>query len=276
MARTGPRWGFVGLGQMGLPMALSVLRAGLPLTVLGRQAGPSRAVAEHGGAVAADVAALAAACDVISICVRDDAQVRDVLVHDGLLDAGRPGTLLVIHSTVAPDTCRELHELAARRRLGLIDAPVSGLPVRAATGELTIFAGGAAAAVERARPGLEAMGSTVRHAGPVGGGQVVKILNNLVSISAVAAIGEALRLGEAQGLSRAAVRDALMAASADSFILRHWDFFEGELLTGSDPHAAADLVDKDLGLAVGLAAGGTAPLMPGAAARSLRGQLLGV
>jgi 3-hydroxyisobutyrate dehydrogenase len=242
-------------------MAARVARAGIPLTVLGR--GPHHDAAVPPGArPAATVAELAAASDVISVCVRDEAQLRHLMHEQGLLAAAGPGTTIAIHSTVAPAACRELYDRAAERGVGVLDAPVSGLPVRARTGDLTIFVGGAYDHLDRARPGLMAMGRTVLSVGPIGSGQIVKILNNLVSLSTVAAIGEALRLADAQGLSGQAVLSALGQASADSFTLRHWSFFEGEWLEPG-PAAVAALVAKDLRLATQLAAPpGSPPVAP--------------
>jgi 3-hydroxyisobutyrate dehydrogenase-like beta-hydroxyacid dehydrogenase len=258
---------------MGLPMAACVARDGLPLTVLHRRAEQDAAAAGFGAAVAPDAAALAAACDVVSVCVRDEAQVDALLLEQGLLAAARPGTVLAIHSTVAPPACRRWAALAARRGLGLVDAPVSGLPTRARAGTLAIFVGGAADDVARCRPGFAAMGEAVTHTGPVGSGQAAKILNNLVSLSTVAAIAEALRLADGLGLPRAAVRAALGSASADSFALRSWDFFEGEWLAGGVEPVLA-MVAKDLGLASALDPDAP-PLMADAAGRALRRHLLG-
>jgi 3-hydroxyisobutyrate dehydrogenase len=246
------RWGFVGLGQMGHPMAARIVSAGLPLTVLSRRPDLDAAARELGAAVALTVDELAAAADVLSICVRDDAQVLRLMVDQGLLAATRPGSVVLIHSTVAPQLCRDLATRATRAtRASVLDAPVSGLPVRARAGTLTFFVGGEADAVERARPGLDAMGRTVVRTGPVGSGQITKILNNLVSLSTIAAVAEALRLAAGHGLEPDAVRQALSSASADSFTLRHWDFFAGEWLADG-PDNVTTMVAKDLGLATAL------------------------
>jgi 3-hydroxyisobutyrate dehydrogenase-like beta-hydroxyacid dehydrogenase len=243
------RWGFVGLGQMGRPMAARIASAGLPLTVLSRRPDLDAAARELGAAVALTVDELAAAVDVVSVCVRDDAQVRGLMLNQGLLAAARPGSVVLIHSTVAPHLCLDL--AARAKRASVLDAPVSGLPVRARAGTLTFFVGGDADALERARPGLDAMGRTIVRTGPVGSGQITKILNNLVSLSTVAAVAEALRLATRQGLDPRAVRQALGSASADSFTLRHWDFFAGEWLADG-PDNVTTMVAKDLGLAAAL------------------------
>jgi 3-hydroxyisobutyrate dehydrogenase len=205
------------------------------------------------------------------VCVRDDSQLMALMERDGLLGRSRPGTLFVIHSTVTPQLCRRFADSSGRAGTRLIDAPVSGLPERARNGTLTAFVGGADADVQEAWSGLSTMASRILHTGGVGSGQTTKILNNLVSLSTVAAVAEALRLAADLGLDTAAVRHALESASADSFTLRHWDFFEGEWLSGGR-EAAAELVAKDLHLANTLNAI-RPPLMADAATRALRRHL---
>jgi 3-hydroxyisobutyrate dehydrogenase len=272
-ANTPPRWGFVGLGQMGLPMAARIRAVGLPLVVLHRRPAQSAAAQALGAAVADSVEGLAAAADVVYVCVRDDAQVRALMTDQGLLGAVRPGTVVLVHSTVTPQLCRELATLAQGRNALLLDAPVSGLPVRARAGTLTIFVGGDEAGLELARPGLSAMGRDIVPTGGVGSGQITKILNNLVSLSTVAAIAEALALAAGQGLDPEALRAAMRSASADSFTLRHWDYFEGEWLE-EGPAAVVAMVAKDLDLAADLAQS-TPSIMADAANRSLRRHLTG-
>jgi 3-hydroxyisobutyrate dehydrogenase len=269
---TTPRWGFVGLGQMGTPMAARIAGAGLPLTVLCRRPAHQEAAAAMSASAATDVRQLAEASDVVSVCVRDERQIDELMVEAGLLAAARRGTVFAIHSTVGAQECRRLHGLAVERGLSVVDAPVSGLPVRARSGELAIFVGGSAADVDLLQPGLLAMGRPV-HTGPVGSGQITKLLNNLVSLSTIAAIVEALRLADQHGMSRTAVREALGNASADSFTLRSWDYFECEWLEPG-PGLVTDMVAKDLRLAVALDP--RAPsIMAEAANRALRRHLLG-
>ena len=183
------RVGFVGLGNIGKPMALRLAAAdGIDLTVHDVAPGP---VAElvAAGAVAVDgVAAIDA--DVVCVMVRDDDQVRAVAAEL------RPGAVLVVHSTVAPGTPAEL----AGQGLTVLDAPVSGGPMGAADGTLAIMVGGAGAAFDVARPVLEAMGSMVVHAGPLGAGTRMKLARNLIHFVAFTAVTEAQRLAEAAGL----------------------------------------------------------------------------
>jgi len=183
------RVGFVGLGNIGGPMALRLAAAeGIDLTVYDVAPGPVAELVDAGAIAATSVADIDA--DVVCVMVRDDDQVREVA-------AGvRPETALVIHSTVAPGTPAEL----AAQGLTVLDAPVSGGPMGAADGSLAIMVGGAGAAFDVARPALEAMGSMVVHAGPLGAGTRMKLARNLIHFVAFTAVTEAQRLAEAAGL----------------------------------------------------------------------------
>ena len=191
--------GFVGLGNIGRPMALRLATAdGVDLTVYDVAAEPLAELEAAGAAVAGSVADLAARCDVVCVMVRDDDQVRDVLGE--ILDLAGHSQTVVIHSTVAPTTPAELAETAARHGIGVVDAPVSGGAMGAADGTLAIMVGGTDEAFAAARPALEAMGSLVTHAGPIGAGTKMKLARNLMHFVAFTAATEAQRLAEAAGL----------------------------------------------------------------------------
>lgn len=183
------RVGFVGLGRIGKPMALRLAGAeGIELTVYDVVPGPVAELVAAGATVAASVDAIDA--EVVCVMVRDDDQVRAVA------EAVGPGPVLAIHSTVAPGTPAEL----AARGLTVLDAPVSGGPMGAADGSLAIMVGGSGDAFDVARPALDAMGSKVVHAGPVGAGTRMKLARNLIHFVAFTAVTEAQRLAEAAGL----------------------------------------------------------------------------
>ena len=170
--------GFVGLGNVGQPMAHALVRAGHDVVVHDRDA--SRVV--EGATASSDFSS----CDIVALAVPDDAAVAEVV--DGL----PPDVLVVVHSTILPGTARRL---AAERPL--LDAPVSGGPERALEGDLTVMVGGDAALVARARPLLDAVGSDVRHVGPPGAGAAVKLANQLMLFSALAGAYEALEFARA-------------------------------------------------------------------------------
>lgn len=198
------RVGFVGLGNIGKPMALRLATSGaIDLTAFDIAAEPVTELAAAGAAVAPSIAELAAAVSVVCVMVRDDDQVHEVL---GEILAGRDrqhagdDLTVVIHSTVAPGTPARLAETAARHGVRVLDAPVSGGAMGAAEGTLAIMVGGPAEVVAVARPALEVMGSQVVHAGPIGAGTRFKLARNLMHFTAFAAATEAQRLAEAAGL----------------------------------------------------------------------------
>jgi 3-hydroxyisobutyrate dehydrogenase len=193
------RVGFIGLGNIGKPMALRLAAAdGIELTVYDVAPDPVAELEKAGARAAASVAALAGEVDIVCVMVRDDDQVRDVLGE--ILGVGAEGQTVVIHSTVGPDTPAQLADTAARHGVKVVDAPVSGGAMGAADGTLAIMVGGSDEAFAAARPALDAMGSLVTHAGPIGSGTKFKLARNLMHFVAFTAATEAQRLAEAAGL----------------------------------------------------------------------------
>ena len=193
------RVGFIGLGNIGKPMALRLAASeGIELTVYDVAPDPVAELEKAGAAAATSVAALAAQVDVVCVMVRDDDQVRDVLGE--ILGVSGDGQTVVIHSTVAPDTPGQLEDTAGHHGVKVLDAPVSGGAMGAADGTLAIMVGGTDEAFAAARPALEAMGSLVTHAGPIGAGTKFKLARNLMHFVSFTAATEAQRLAEAAGL----------------------------------------------------------------------------
>ena len=247
------RVGFVGLGNIGKPMALRLAAAAssgdLELTVYDVAPDPVAELVAAGAKSAGSVGELAAAVDVVCVMVRDDDQVRAVAE-----EVGRE-QVLVIHSTVAPGTPAELAALG----LTVLDAPVSGGPMGAADGSLAILVGGTDDAFATARPALDAMGSKVVHAGSLGAGTRMKLARNLIHFVAFTAVTEAQRLAEAAGLDLKVLGE----------VVRHTDAITGgpgaimlrdsaaplapdDFWTGVFEHVRA-LGEKDLGFAIALA-----------------------
>jgi 3-hydroxyisobutyrate dehydrogenase-like beta-hydroxyacid dehydrogenase len=191
--------GFVGLGNIGKPMALRLTSSALPVHVHDVMPGPLADLEAAGAVAASDVAGIAASCDVICVMVRDDDQVRDVLDQVLAATDGRPVTF-VIHSTVSPETPAELEILAAPHGVRVLDAPVSGGWMGAGDGRLAIMVGGSDEAFEAAKPVLEVMGKMIVHAGPIGYGTRFKLARNLMHYVAYTAATESQRLAEAAGL----------------------------------------------------------------------------
>jgi 3-hydroxyisobutyrate dehydrogenase-like beta-hydroxyacid dehydrogenase len=191
--------GFIGLGNIGKPMALRLAGAdGIDLCVYDVAREPLVELEAAGAGVAESVAALATRSEVVCVMVRDDDQVRAVL--GGILEAAGDGLTVVIHSTVAPGTPAALADTAAGHGVRVVDAPVSGGAMGATDGTLAIMVGGSDEAFAAARPALDALGTKVVHAGPIGAGTTFKLARNLMHFVAFTAAGEAQRLAEAAGL----------------------------------------------------------------------------
>lgn len=216
------RVGVIGLGRMGLPMAGYLVRA--DFAVGGFDLDPQRRsmLVEAGGAAFPSVRALAEDSDAVLVMVADDAQVVDVaLGSGGVLDAVRAGTVVIISSTVKPSTVETVADAAARKRVGVLDAPVARGQRAAEGGTLTVFVGGERALFERCRPVFEAFGKEVVHIDErVGSGQIAKLVNNLILWAGVVAAHESLSLAERLGVNPARLRSALQHGSADSYALR--------------------------------------------------------
>jgi 3-hydroxyisobutyrate dehydrogenase-like beta-hydroxyacid dehydrogenase len=213
------RVGFIGLGIMGSRMAANLARAGFELTVWNRTAATAQEwAARHGATVAATPQALASNSDVVITMVVDGPQVEAVLLGEEGAGHG-PGLLCVDMSTIGPAAARGIAARLDERGVSFMDAPVTGSSPKAEDGTLTIMAGGEAADFERARPLLEAMGELVVHVGPVGHGQLVKVINNAVAAANTAVVAEALLAGARAGADLDALVRVMQAGSGASAML---------------------------------------------------------
>jgi 3-hydroxyisobutyrate dehydrogenase-like beta-hydroxyacid dehydrogenase len=215
------RVGFIGLGIMGSRMAASLRRAGHELTVYNRTRATAEAwAAEHGAGVAATPAEAGAAAEVVITMVVDGDQVREVLLGPGgVAEGAAPGTLCVDMSTIAPSETRAIGSALAQRGLSLLDAPVTGSAPRAEDGTLTIMVGGEQSDFERAQPLLEAMGALVLHVGPLGQGEMLKLVNNAVAAANAATLAQALVVAKATGVDLKALVAVMGAGSGGSTML---------------------------------------------------------
>ena len=207
--------GWIGLGIMGSRQAANLRRAGHELTVWNRTASTAQAWAdEHGAIVAASPAEVSEGAEIVFSMVVDGPQVQEVVVP-----AARDGVLFCDMTTTGPAWTRSVGEQLAQRGARLVDAPVTGSSPRAEDGTLTIMCGGETADVERLRPLLEAMGSLIVHAGPLGAGQAVKLINNAVAAANAATLAQALLVADAQGLDLDALVEVMAAGSGASTML---------------------------------------------------------
>jgi 3-hydroxyisobutyrate dehydrogenase-like beta-hydroxyacid dehydrogenase len=212
------RVGFIGLGIMGSRMAANLRGAGFELTVWNRTRATAEAwVAEHGGTVADTPAAVGTRADVVITMVVDGPQVESVLLGpDGDAEGAAEGTLCVDMSTIAPADTRRIGAELAERGLRFMDAPVTGSSPKAQDGTLTIMAGGEPADFDRARPLFEAMGAVIEHVGPLGHGEIVKVVNNALAAVNTAAAAQALIVAKALGADLDAFGRIVAAGSGGS------------------------------------------------------------
>jgi len=214
----GEQIGFLGLGIMGSRMAANLARAGYRLSVWTHTPGKAQAWAEeHGATACATPAEVAAASGVVFSMVVDGAQVTSVLLGaGGAIEAAREGLLCVDCSTIAPGDTRRIGAALAERGAGMLDAPVTGSSPRAQDGTLTIMVGGEEPDFARARPMLEAMGRLIVHAGELGQGEMLKLINNSLGAANAAAVAEALLLAQATGVDLDALEQVVAAGSGAS------------------------------------------------------------
>jgi 3-hydroxyisobutyrate dehydrogenase len=220
ISREVSRLGFVGLGNLGRPMAEALQRDGWQLKVYDRD--PQRADGLTVELVESPAAL--ADCEVLALAVPDDQAVAEIL--DELVPLLMAESVVLIHSTILPATAKRLAEQAESRGLGLLDVPVSGGAERALSGSLTVMAGGRAEVLEQARPVLDSVADTVIHAGPAGAGAAVKLANQLMMFAALAGVQEALDLAGAYDVPEQVVLEAVSTSTGDSWITRNWGFFD--------------------------------------------------
>lgn len=245
------RVGYLGLGSLGAPIAACIARGGFPLTVFDVVPAAVAGFAAPGAVKAGAALEVAQASEVLCVCVRTDTDL-DALADDALLAALGENGVLMIHSTVAPELCVTLDQRAAPHGVSVLDCGVSRGGAAVVNGDLSIYLGGPDKAVEMARPLLDCLG-TWRHLGPVGRGMQGKLLNNLVSIANYACALHILDLGAHLGFDRTALREMLMAGSAQSFAMKVAPGFvtperrdNMRTLLGKDVEHAKHLADPDL------------------------------
>ena len=255
--------GFIGLGTMGRPMARNLMQGGHVMSVYARRSEATRALVEAGATACPTLAAVAERSDVVFTMVTGTRDVEQVVLGDeGVIHGVRRGALIIDMSTIDPMATRRIARTLADRGVEMLDAPVSGGPQGARDAALTIMVGGPPAALERARPLFELLGSTLIHLGESGAGQTTKACHQLALLVTAQGVAEALTLAKRCGLDVERVRQVLMGGVASSRVL---DLF-GSRMASRDFSAGIEsrLYHKDLDIALNLAReGGTA--LPAAA-----------
>jgi 3-hydroxyisobutyrate dehydrogenase len=253
-----PRVGFVGLGDMGSRIARRIALAGYPLTVFDRRDEALAEVVAVGASAAADVSALAAASDVVCICVVDDEQVRSVVEQ---IDP-RDGLVVLIHSSLLPETVRAIAVDIGPAGAHVVDAPVSGSRPAADDGTLTALVGGESTVVDSLRPLLAGYCANVIHAGDVGAGSLLKIANNvLLHMNHLVAV-EAARFARANGIAEGALIEAANVSTGRSWVTETWGLIDDMLfdhpLAGTD--GIYSIMSKEMWHAVEISRAGLVPL----------------
>jgi 3-hydroxyisobutyrate dehydrogenase len=264
--------GFIGLGNMGLPMAQNLLKAGHKVQGFDVSKAQMDALVASGGAAASSVKAAASGAEIVVTMLPAGQHVREVYTGaDGVLSAAGSNTLLIDSSTIDVDSARAVAAAAERKGLPMLDAPVSGGTGGATAGTLTFMVGGSDAAFERGKPILEKMGKTIVHAGGAGNGQAAKICNNMILGVSMIAVSEAFVLAEKLGLDAQKLFDISSKSSGQCWSMTAYCPVPGPVPTSpaNRDYAAgftAAMMLKDLKLAqeAAKAAGAKTPLGAGA------------
>ncbi len=241
--------GFVGLGIMGRGMVKNLLDAGFSVCVWNRTAERTDPFVDAGATAGSDPSDVAAQSDIVITCVSDTPDVREVILGEaGVIEGVKSGSLVVDMSTISPQVTREIASRLSERGVHMLDAPISGGSEGAAKGTLSIMVGGDAAQVDRAMPAFQAMGKTITHVGPIGAGQTVKLVNQIVVVVNMLAVGEALLFAQAAGVDLQKTLDAITGGAAGSWMLSN----RGPQVVARDwrPGFMIDLQQKDLRLAL--------------------------
>ena len=263
--------GVIGLGGMGKHLAINIVEAGFEVTVNDLRERPVQELVQYGARAAGSAREVAAASDIVLASLASNRASEDVaLGPDGALAGAKSGDIYIDTSTISPRVIRAIATQAAERGVEVLDAPVSGGIAQREEGSLTVMVGGDAATLARARPVLEAFGSRIFHAGPIGAGTTVKLVNNLTLASNQLAAIEALVLGVKAGLSVETLREVISASSGAS---RAFNGLVEDVMTlsavppaGNTPRRGLHTLVKDTTLASELARELSVPLLAGSAA----------
>ena len=244
------RTAFIGLGVMGYPMAGYLAKNGHDVTVYNRTAAKADAwCQEYGGQSAATPADSAKDAEIIFSCVGNDHDVREVLLgENGVLASVSGGSVIVDHTTASATVAREIATIAADKSVGFLDAPVSGGQAGAENGQLTVMAGGTTDDFERAAPVMDCYAKAITHIGPVGAGQLAKMVNQICIAGVVQGLAEGLHFAKKAGLDPAVVIESISKGAAQSWQMENrWRTMVNDEF---DFGFAVDWMRKDLAIAL--------------------------
>jgi 3-hydroxyisobutyrate dehydrogenase len=227
IAKNGDRVGFVGLGDIGFPMTMHLLKAGFTVFVRDVRPEPVAQAVSAGATESKSLGSLAAECDYVCVAVIDEAQMHKITDgFDGLFANAKPGTVIISHSTMPPQIAKNFETAAKAKGLEWLDAPMSGASIAAKEGTLTFIVGGEAAVLERCRPVLDAMGSHIFHLGPAGAGQVGKLVNGLMLHLGYIVALESLGLAKACGVPEETIVALARVSTGNSWVMQTWGYFD--------------------------------------------------
>ncbi|MDR3603758.1 MAG: NAD(P)-dependent oxidoreductase [Syntrophaceae bacterium] len=211
---------FIGLGTMGEPMALNILKAGHDLVVNNRTRSKEELLAAHGAKRAITPLEAAREAEVIITCLSDTPDVEEVVLGDnGIIHGAQPGSVVVDMSTISPEATCRMADALSEKGIKMVDAPVSGGSEGAIHGTLAIMVGGDSLDVEKVLPVLKSMGTTITHVGPIGAGQITKSINQIIIAGVYVSVAEGMVLGLKAGLDMGKVVQAISQGAAGSWVL---------------------------------------------------------
>jgi len=239
--------GFIGIGMMGAPMTENLIKAGFEVMVYDIRPETTENAVRLGAKLASNPSDMAA-CEVVFIMANTFDQVKDVVLgEDGIVQdlRGEEQLTLVVMSTVSPNLMKDLSNTIKNKKIGLIDAPVSGGPVKAQEGLLSFMVGGDKDAVDSIKPYLQAMGKNILHVGPLGSGLATKLVNNIITFTTLCVIPEAFRIGLKGGLNIRTMVEVMRVSTANNWHFDHWSSyvdFLGMLLGDPKAHKSLNLI----------------------------------
>ena len=269
------KFGFIGLGNMGKPMATNLVKTGYPLTVYDLKPQPVKELVAAGAKAANSPREVAEKSDIVITIVTSSPQVEQVMFGpDGVLSGLKSGTIIIDMSTIDPVITRKVAAAAAEKGIEMLDAPVSGAPPKAADGTLSIMVGGKKEVFEQCKDILQVMGEKITHVGGVGMGEVVKLANNLVAAISGIGVCEGFLFGTKLGADPKTLFEVISASAGNCWFLQTRVPYPNVIPDSPAnrdfaPGFTADLMAKDLGLILSAAEATKIPLLAGSLTRQL-------
>lgn len=261
--------GFIGLGEMGSPMAKNLVKAGYPVFVFDIRKEAADELVKSGAKACPSPEDVGKSADVTFVMARITEQVEAIVLGDkGLLDGCKPGACIVISATINPLAVQKIAKIAAEKKVEVVDAPVSGGKQGSEAATLSIMAGGNEETFKKIRPVLEKIGKNIFYLGGNGMGEVAKLANNLLLLINMNAAYEAIKLAQGAGLSLEALQQIVKPSTGGSWVMDHWDMVTS-WKENYKPEGTLDLIYKDFQLAYNLAKDLKCPIHLGALASQL-------